>query len=1199
MDQQQADVSTESGASLLDALSDLLSPLMAATDEGQLRALLERLGHLPAVAANPAVQQVIGKSAALAREVAEFDVAKLDSLDGIQELIQAAGSALSALRELDSVQIPELPGALSGIGSELATFLVSSYLRRAHPALFRVCAALTLIESRETTPLEPELAQSSGELLRMARARDQFKFSSVATLLRDPGSVLKSVYLPNGMATGADAAAGAEILFKQLAMLAQAFGLSSRVGTDAVTPPPVAAALSDEALGADHFSIDEGVLTQSQPPLPLSADFFDRSQPRFSLVLDTPLSGPGEGLSVDVLASSLKHPGAMAGYVIALAGTVDRTQAFGNWRLTTKALGQIPAFVFGPNGIDLAVGSATSEGELHVLLETVPAAGSTGPTLVVGSEQGNRLEVGALKFSTDLFFGAQRKAIEVGAATSSSAFVLAGGDGFIASLLPQDGLRVNFDLGLVLASDRGFHLQGNAGLEATVPVSVSMAGLTLSSLHVAVSAADSGVHAEMSGTIAASIGPVTAVIDRIGLEGSLGFPANGGNLGPGDLSLRFKSPSGVGVTVDAHGVVSGGGFLFHDEAQGLYAGALQLSLHEQLTLKAYGLIATRMPDGSAGYSLLIFITAEDFRPIQLGMGFTLLGIGGMVAINRTFDYGVLQQGLRNDTLATLLFPRDPVGNAPALIQALASAFPARRGSYLLGLLAKIGWFTPTLVMFDLALILEFGGRTRLLALGRVSARLPSADNDLVRLNLDALGQIDFDEETISIDASLVDSRLVQKFVISGAAALRAGFGSGPDSTFVLAMGGLHPHFAPPVNFPELKRLTMALSRGDNPRIVCESYFAITANTVQFGARASLYAAAAGFSIEGDIGYDVLIQLSPLHFIADFDARLQLKRGSSCLFMVEVGGQLEGPRPLRLSGKATFKIWFVHFSVRFDATLIDGELPPPPPAIDVFALLSTALLAPENWSTRNVGNAAHGIALRALPTTSGADLVVDPLGQLTIRQQVAPLNTAADLDVFGGSPISGFKRFNLTASSANAALDQEAVDAPFAPAQYFNMSDDEKLAAPSFEMMQAGAVFGSADLKFDQQPTSVVGALLSYRTVLVGEDAPAFAAPKLAVVPMPPVMAYTMTPQELRSFSRSGSVGRAALRRVARARFRNDAAPVPAAINPKRWSIIPRATGAAARLDPQVRSWSEYHAALKSLNRDAARWQLVPEYETEL
>ena len=92
----------------------------------------------------------------------------------------------------------------------------------------------------------------------------------------------------------------------------------------------------------------------------------------------------------------------------------------------------------------------------------------------------------------------------------------------------------------------------------------------------------------------------------------------------------------------------------------------------------------------------------------------------MVGVHRTFDQEVIGAAAP-DTLATLLFPRDPVINAPALIQALAAAFPARRGSYLLGLMARITWFTPTLVQLDFALILEFGARTRLLALGRVSA----------------------------------------------------------------------------------------------------------------------------------------------------------------------------------------------------------------------------------------------------------------------------------------------------------------------------------------------------------------------------------------------------------------------------------------------------------------------------------------------
>ena len=191
--------------------------------------------------------------------------------------------------------------------------------------------------------------------------------------------------------------------------------------------------------------------------------------------------------------------------------------------------------------------------------------------------------------------------------------------------------------------------------------------------------------------------------------------------------------------------------------------------------------------------------------------------------------------MSSGTLATLLFPRDPVGNADTLIRSLASAFPARRGSYLLGLMAKIGWFTPTLVLMDLALILEFGSRTRLLALGRISALLPSADNDLVRLNMEAMGVIDFDAGTAAIDAVLVDSRLAHKFPITGSAALRAGFGEGPG--FVLAVGGFNPRFARAGRrCPALERVAIALSSGNNPRLICEAYFAITSNTVQFGAR---------------------------------------------------------------------------------------------------------------------------------------------------------------------------------------------------------------------------------------------------------------------------------------------------------------------------------------------------------------------------
>jgi hypothetical protein len=216
-------------------------------------------------------------------------------------------------------------------------------------------------------------------------------------------------------------------------------------------------------------------------------------------------------------------------------------------------------------------------------------------------------------------------------------------------------------------------------------------------------------------------------------------------------------------------------------------------------------------------------------------------------------------------------------------------------------MVEIQWGRKTpLVTMQLAIVLEIGQRLRLLVMGQVEAILPKKENDLIRIKMDAVGIIDFDQGTASLDAVLYESRLLKKFVLTGGMAMRMRWKNAPN--FALAIGGLHHAFNPPANFPTLDRIAIDLSAGDNPRIRCEAYFAITSNTVQFGARANLYAAAHGFSIEGDIGFDVLIQLNPFHFLAEFHASIQLKRGSHNLFKVKVEGSLEGPRPLRAKGK---------------------------------------------------------------------------------------------------------------------------------------------------------------------------------------------------------------------------------------------------------------------------------------------------------
>jgi len=453
-------------------------------------------------------------------------------------------------------------------------------------------------------------------------------------------------------------------------------------------------------------------------------------------------------------------------------------------------------------------------------------------------------------------------------------------------------------------------------LGLTIPIGKSLGPLTIHNLQLRFGADEvEGKRTyliQAASSISTKLGPVVARIDRAGLKFGLRLPdpdkGETGNLKFADVDVGAVLPNGVSLAIDAKGVVSGGGFLFHDKLQEVYAGVMHLTLKERITVKAFGLIATKLPDGSKGYSLIVFITAEDFQPVPIGMSATLRGIGGMIAINRTFDEEAMRAGLRNKTLGTLLFPRDPIRNAPEVIRGLITTFPAEEGCYLVGVLMKLGWFSPTLVHLDIAIMVELGKRMRLVVLGIIKALLPAQDNDLVRLQMDALGLLNMDRLSVAIDAVLVDSRLAHKFVLTGEMALRASMLPGRRN-FVMAVGGFNPRFAPPENFPALKRITIALASGNNPRLTCDAYFAITSNTIQFGARAALYAAAFGFSIEGDVGFDVLIHLLPFHLIADFKASVQLKRGARNLFKVSVSGTLEGPRPLRISGKASFEIFW--------------------------------------------------------------------------------------------------------------------------------------------------------------------------------------------------------------------------------------------------------------------------------------------------
>ena len=255
-------------------------------------------------------------------------------------------------------------------------------------------------------------------------------------------------------------------------------------------------------------------------------------------------------------------------------------------------------------------------------------------------------------------------------------------------------------------------------------------------------------------------------------------------------------------------------------------------------------------------------------------------------------------------------------------------------------------------------------------------------------------------------------------------------------------------------------------------------------------------------------------------------------------------------------------------------------------MDLGSELITMLADAASWSTRRAPDLAHGVALRSLPT--GAGLVLDPLGELVVQQQLVPLDTDQDVDTYGGAPVAGAHRFQLSASLNGQA--GTPVQGAFAPARYFVMSDDDKLAAPSFQTMDAGVVLGADQITFG----TIVSLGLNYDQVVLNPQTPGATTPDDQV----PVTKYPMPPQSLAAHLPTGAAAQVPVRRVGRVRFRNADATPAAKLTPVQWRIVQASDGTPAANQPPGNTWSERRAALAALNRGGAQWLMAPAHELE-
>lgn len=719
------------------------------------------------------------------------------------------------------------------------------------------------------------------------------------------------------------------------------------------------------------------------------------------------------------------------------------------------------AFYFGKGGARAFGGFTPS-----FAVRAEPAAGAVGrPALVIGADGGTRLEIGALAYGVEI--GSDFAAFRLAARKGKLVISLGDGDGFL-SQLPGGKVEVPFDLGLIADTKNGVRFEGGTGLKINLPIAASLFGVfTVQYVELEV-VLGAEITLEVRGGFSVKLGPFSASVDKLGVAADLTMLAQGGKFTD---SVRFLPPKGIGLRLNAS-MIRGGGYLFIDPERGEYAGALELTVTGWFSLKAICIVTTKRPDGSEGWSLLLLIFAQF--SIHIAFGIFLTGVGGIIGLHHRIEIDPLVEGMKSGVLDDILFPADPVGDAPRIINRYRTLFPIEPDSLIIGPMLELSFSKPAIVAARLGLIFEvrnaLGGDrpialTKVVLVGQVEVQLPPkalGTPAILRLLIDVVGYYDAEAKKLMIRARLRDSYVgIPGFAtlnLSGEFLLAMSFGN--DPTFVLSAGGFHPAFKdlPPGVPAKLDR--MAISFGIKViEIRAESYFAVTSNSVQAGFKISLTAKLGPASIEGHLGFDALLYLKPkFHFIVSVDFGVSLKAFGVSIAAVSVTMSLEGPGEWHAVGKFSFSILWWDVDVPFDQRWGDAPATPEQTASAKDLLLSE-LSDPQRMLPEAPVGGQGLVTLAAVDT--GTIPIAHPLGRITITQKAVPFDVT--IDRLGVRKLTeGSVRFSRpSVLVGNQPTEASAtVSDFFARGQFMELSEQERIGGKSFERFPCGVTVGT-------------------------------------------------------------------------------------------------------------------------------------------
>ncbi|GGT74238.1 MULTISPECIES: DUF6603 domain-containing protein [Streptomyces] len=725
-------------------------------------------------------------------------------------------------------------------------------------------------------------------------------------------------------------------------------------------------------------------------------------------------------------------------------------------------------------------------------------------------------------------------------------------DHALLKLLVPGGLVLKGRLGATLGKG-GLRLDGGgSGRGIAVPLSGAPSGVRAPSLYV--SAQNGGLRLDASFR-ASLLGLADAAVDGAGLEVR---PAGTG------YTAALVPPKGLGLTL-AVGPAKGGGFLAEHDGQ--YRGALSLSLGV-VEVQAFGILDTRP------VSVLVAMSAEFTPAIELGLAFTLNAVGGLLGIGRALDRAGLAEVVQSGHLDDLLFPADAAAAAPRILASLGAVFPARSGSTVVGPMFRVGWGRPvSFLTADVGVVLELPSGV-VGILGRLRVALPAPQAPILDLRASVAGVVDAANGLVEINANLAGSRLLTAS-IEGGLALRAK--SGQDATFILSAGGFHPRFTPPAGFATPKRLTIPIADSPLLRIVFSGYFALTPGTVQAGAELSAVIGSSRTGVSGRLSFDALVRWEPsFGVMLDLAGSFALRFAGETLCSVGLRVHVEGPTPCwHVAGRASVSILFFDVSFPFDERWnCTGEAKAPPPP-DVGRLLEQALKDPRSWEPVLPEGARTMVSLRSDDAAAGGRLL-HPLGRLRFSQRTVPLDT--EVVRFGPGRLPTPAKFGVKVAFSAGAGDVKPVEEDFARADFFDLTDDEKLTQPAFERLRSGSELTPPASSAAAPRYSVP---VEYETKWLGGTV------------ITPGAHWVLSDAALTAALPLGAVGRSLVHEL---RSRYATAPITSVLKERTYAIVGTGTLKEAGGFVRTATFTEATAQLRTVSGRSALYQVVPAHE---